>query len=137
MSDPFVLTVRVYIEDTDMGGVVYHARYLHFFERARTEWLRAQGVDHNKLRNEDRLIFVVTDMKIRFVQAARLDDELLVSAAVSEVGRARIRFDQNMKRKSDGALMATADVGAAVMNMDNYKPARMPAWIRAELMDAK
>jgi acyl-CoA thioester hydrolase len=137
MSQPFVLQVRVYVEDTDMGGVVYHARYLNFFERARTEWLRARGVGQTRLRDEEGLIFVVTDMNIRFVRAARMDDELLVSAAVSSIGRARFRFEQDMKREGDGALIATADVGATILHAHNYKPARMPAWIREGLIDGE
>lgn len=137
MENPFVLQVRVYVEDTDMGGVVYHARYLHFFERARTEWLLARGIGQKRLREEEELIFVVTDMNIRFLQPARMDDDLLVSAAVSDVGRARFRFDQDIRRVGDGALIASADVGAAMLHSNNYKPARVPARIKAELMDDK
>lgn len=133
MGDPFVLQVRVYVEDTDLGGVVYHARYLHFFERARTEWLRARGVGQNRLREEEGLIFVVTDMDIRFRRPARMDDELLVSAVVSEVGRARFRFEQDIKRQDDGALIATAGVGAAILHAHNYKPARVPGDIKEKL----
>lgn len=135
MSQAFVLPVRVYVEDTDLGGVVYHARYLHFFERARTEWLRARGIGQKRLREEEGLIFVVTDMDIKFRRPAMMDDELLVSAAVSEVGRARFRFTQDIRRESDDALIANADVGAAILHSENYKPARMPARIKAELTD--
>lgn len=135
MSQAFVLPLRVYVEDTDLGGVVYHARYLHFFERARTEWLRARGVGQKRLREEEKLIFVVTDMNVRFRKPAMMDDELLVSAALSELGRARFRFAQDIRRKSDDGLIATADVGAAILHAENYKPARMPARIKAELMD--
>lgn len=135
MSQAFVLPVRVYVEDTDLGGVVYHARYLHFFERARTEWLRARGIGQKRLREEEGLIFVVTDMDIRFTRPAMMDDELLVSAAVSEVGRARFRFTQDIRREGDDALIATADVGAAILHSEDYKPARMPARIKAELTD--
>jgi len=133
MTDRFVLPVRVYVEDTDLGGVVYHARYLHFFERARTEWLRARGIGQKRLQAEEGLIFVVTDMNIQFRSPAMMDDQLLVSAGVSSVGRARFRFDQDIRRAGDGALIATADVGATMLNANNYKPARMPAWIKSEL----
>ncbi len=135
MPEPYVLQVRVYVEDTDLGGVVYHARYLHYFERARTEWLRARGVSQKRLKEEAGLIFVVTDMNIRFLRPARMDDLLDVSAAVSEVGRARFRFAQEIRRDNDGELIATADVGATILQEHNYKPARMPAWIKSELMD--
>ena len=135
MAEPFVLQVRVYVEDTDLGGVVYHARYLHFLERARTEWLRARGVGQKRLREQAGLIFVVTDMNIRFLRPARMDDELLVSATMASVGRARLRFEQDIKRKSDGVQIATAAVGAAILNSENYKPARIPAWMKTELKD--
>jgi acyl-CoA thioesterase FadM len=86
------------------------------------------------LREEAGLIFVVTDMNIRFLSPAMMDDELLVSASMSSVGRAKFRFDQGIERKSDGVQIATADVGAAILHSNNYKPARIPAWIRTELM---
>ena len=73
---PFVWKVRVYWEDTDAGGVVYHSQYLNFFERARTEWLRAKGVHQAKIAKEDNVLFAIRHMDINFVQAARLDDEL-------------------------------------------------------------
>ncbi|HKJ18199.1 MAG TPA: tol-pal system-associated acyl-CoA thioesterase [Xanthomonadales bacterium] len=129
----FVLKMRVYVEDTDLGGVVYHARYLHFFERARTEWLRDCGIGQKRMREEEGLIFVVTDMNVRFIKPAMMDDELLVSASLSSVGRARFRFEQGIVRKSDGVQIATADVGAAILHSKNYKPARIPAWMKTEL----
>lgn len=135
MSTPFVLSLRVYVEDTDLGGVVYHARYLHFFERARTEWLRARGIGQKRLRQEEGLIFVVTDMNVQFRKPAMMDDELLVTAAISSVGRARFRFSQEITRAGDGVLISTADVGATILDSENYKPVRMPARIQAELMN--
>jgi acyl-CoA thioester hydrolase len=135
MSTPFVLSLRVYVEDTDLGGVVYHARYLHLFERARTEWLRARGIGQKRLRQEEGLIFVVTDMNVQFRKPAMMDDELLVTAAISSVGRARFRFSQEITRAGDGVLISTADVGATILDSENYKPVRMPARIQAELMN--
>ena len=78
--EPYVWQLRVYFEDTDAGGVVYHARYLNFFERARTEMLRDMGISQTELREKHGLIWVVLDINVKFRQAARLDDELLVSA---------------------------------------------------------
>lgn len=135
MSEPFVLKLRVYVEDTDMGGVVYHARYLHFFERARTEWLRARGIGQKRIREEAGLIFVVTDMNVRYIKPAIMDDELLVRASLADVSRARFRFEQSIERVSDGVQIATAEVGAAVLDSNNYKPTRIPAWMKTELMD--
>lgn len=133
--EPFVWPVRVYFEDTDAGGVVYHARYLNFFERARTELLRSRGVECEVLRLEHRLIWVVLEIQMKFVQAARLDDELLVSAELSWFKGVRQGFSQRMARKRDGALVATADLSAAMLHADSLKPARMPAWLHKELFD--
>jgi len=134
---PFVLQLRVYYEDTDAGGVVYHARYLNFFERARTELLRSKGIENESLRCEHNLIWVVLDIRLRFVQAAKMDDELLVSAELSWKKGVRHGFRQLMKRKCDGVLVATADLSAALLYADTLKPARTPAWLETELYDDK
>ena len=129
--NPFVWKVRVYWEDTDAGGEVYHSRYLNFFERARTEWLRSQGVHQAKMAEEDNKIFVILNMNIDFVSAARLDDELDTTVHTVEITGARMVFKQDMTRCSDQQLIATADVTAACLNSDSFKPTRMPKWIRA------
>jgi acyl-CoA thioester hydrolase len=131
----FVWPVRVYFEDTDSGGVVYHARYLNFFERARTEFLRSRGVECETLRLEHRLIWVVLDVQVKFLQAAKLDDELLVSAELAWIKGIRQGFRQQMNRKKDGALMATADLSVVLLHADSLKPARMPGWLQTELSD--
>jgi len=130
---PFVWQVRVYYEETDAGGVVYHARYLNFFERARTELLRSLGVQQVALRREHNLIWVVLDISVQFRQAARLDDELMISAELVWKKGARIGFRQQMTRKSDGVLVATAQLSAAVLRADSLKPTRLPAWLDLEL----
>ena len=132
-QEPFVWQVRVYYEDTDAGGVVYHSRYLNFFERARSEMLRARGVEHESLRHEHKLIWTVLEMQIRFVQAARMDDELLVSAELNWKRGVRWGFHQEMKRKSDGVLVASAELSTALLHADSLKPARTPAWMVAKL----
>jgi acyl-CoA thioester hydrolase len=132
-SEPFVWPVRVYFEDTDAGGVVYHSRYLNFFERARTELLRARGVSMTQLIHEHNLLWVVVEINIRFRQAAKLDDELLISTEMAWNTAVRVGFRQEMNRKKDGVLIATADVTAVMLHADSLKPARMPAWIRAGL----
>ncbi|HXD42094.1 MAG TPA: YbgC/FadM family acyl-CoA thioesterase [Ramlibacter sp.] len=86
----FAFPIRVYWEDTDAGGIVYYANYLKFFERARTEWLRSLGLEQHRLRQETGGIFVVGETSVRFHRAARLDDELLVTARVKEMGRASL-----------------------------------------------
>jgi len=129
--NPFVWKVRVYWEDTDAGGVVYHSRYLNFFERARTEWLRSLGVQQAKMAEEDNSIFVVLNMNIDFVSVARLDDELDTTVHTAECSGARMVFKQDMTRCSDQQLIASADVTAACLKADSFKPTRMPKWIRA------
>ena len=87
-TEPFAWPVRVYYEDTDAQGVVYYANYFRFMERARTEWLRSLGVDQPKLMYEERRIFVVTETKAEFVVPARFNDELVVTARLSNLSRA-------------------------------------------------
>jgi acyl-CoA thioester hydrolase len=127
-SEPFVWPLRVYFEDTDAGGVVYHARYLNFFERARTEMLRSYGVAQTELKQRHGLIWVVLNIHVAFRQAAKLDDELLVSCELAWTRGVRQGFRQQMTRKSDGALVATAEVSAAMLHADSLKPARVPPW---------
>ena len=130
---PFVWPVRVYFEDTDVGGVVYHARYLHFFERARTELLRSYGVSMSELKREHDLIWVVHEMNIKFRKAAQLDDELLVTAELDWHKGVRQGFLQQMTRKSDGMMIAEAEVTAVMLHATSLKPARMPGWLKVEL----
>lgn len=116
---------RVYWEDTDAGGVVYHARYLHFLERARSDWLAAIGVDQIDLRNRHGRVFVVTHMEVDFRRPARLQDELDVSVGVQACGRARIDFVQTID--CAGARLIEAAVRAACIDAGRFVPARMPA----------
>lgn len=129
---PHTWQFRVYFEDTDAGGVMYHARYLNFFERARTELLRVYGIQSETLRKEHNLIWVVLDIHVQFRRAARLDDELLVSAELAWKKGVRQGFRQHMTRKSDGVLVATAELSAVLLHADSLKPARMPAWMETE-----
>lgn len=135
--NPFVWKVRVYWEDTDAGGVVYHSQYLNFFERARTEWLRGKGINQSQLAGEDNVLFAIRHMDINFVQAARLDDELNITVHSVKAGGVRMTFNQDMTRCSDRQLVATAKLTAVCLQADNFKPTRMPRWIRAEIDNAK
>ncbi|MFU8877045.1 MAG: tol-pal system-associated acyl-CoA thioesterase [Wenzhouxiangellaceae bacterium] len=130
MTDPkqgqrAVFRYRVYWEHTDAGGVVYHARYLNFLERARSDWLAAIGVNQTGLRKKDGLIFVVTRMEIDFRKPARLEDELEVSVSVQACGRARMDFAQRIMR--DGEVLIDAVVHAACIDAERFKPARIPS----------
>jgi len=115
---------RVYWEDTDAGGVVYHARYLHFLERARSDWLSAIGVRQTEMRERTGRIFVVTRVELDFRQPARLEDELAVSVRVQHCGRARIDFTQQIRRGDD--VLIDAVVRAACLDAERFVPARMP-----------
>src|ERR1044071_2877812 len=101
MPETFIWTVRVYYEDTDASGVVYHAAYLRFLERARTEWLRALGQGQEQLRQARGLAFTVANMQIDFLKPARLDDELDVGVAVEQIRGASVRFAQTLHRRQD------------------------------------
>lgn len=135
--NPFVWKVRVYWEDTDAGGVVYHGQYLNFFERARSEWLRNIGVHQAKIASEDNVLFAIRRMEIDYVQAARLDDELDVTVQLLDIGGVRMTLSQEMTRCIDQQRVATARMTAVCLRADNFKPTRMPKWIRAEINNAK
>ena len=122
----FTWPVRVYWEDTDAGGVVYHASYLRFLERARSEWLRACGVSQAQVRERDGVLFVVKDMSIDFVAAARLDDELDVTIDQFERRSASLTFVQCILRRADRAVLTRARVRAACIDATSWLPRRIP-----------
>ena len=94
----FVWPVRVYYEDTDSGGVVYYANYLKFMERARSEWLRDLGVEQDELLARERIIFAVRAVQVDYLQSARFNDVLWVTAEIAERGRASLSFSQRVLR---------------------------------------
>jgi acyl-CoA thioester hydrolase len=123
----FAWPVRVYYEDTDFGGVVYYANYLRYFERARTEWLRSLGVDHQRLASEDGLQFVVRRVEIDFLRGARLDDELSITVEIIERKRTYLMLRQRALRGAEP--MAEGQVQAACVRRDDFKPAPLPAML--------
>jgi acyl-CoA thioester hydrolase len=123
-AQPFVFPARVYWEDTDAGGVVYHAQYLAFMERARTEWLRAHGWGQELLRAEHDLVFVVRAMTIDFRQPARLDDALQVSVAVQTCKRASVVLVQTIER--EGVRLIDAEVRIAALGARDFRPKPIP-----------
>jgi acyl-CoA thioester hydrolase len=125
-TDPFQWPVRVYWEDTDAGGVVYHASYLRFMERARTEWLRAMGITQSSYKETTGLAFLVREMQIDFLKAALLDDELSVSVEVKERRAASILFAQTIRR-ADGAELIRAKVRVACVDVRRMRPVQIPA----------
>lgn len=120
----FSWPTRVYWEDTDAGGVVYHAQYLAFLERARTEWMRASGHGQDRLRTEHDLVFAVRAMRIDFRLPARLDDALQVTVALRECRRASLVMAQSIRR--DDALLLDAEVRIAALSADSFKPRPIP-----------
>lgn len=127
-SEVFEWPVRVYYEDTDAQGVVYYANYFRFMERARTEWLRALGVDQKKMHDEDRRIFVVVSTHAEFVVPAQYNDELVVTASLGKLTRASFDIEQNIYRDSrDGQLLLRGGVKAAILDADSMKPQRVSA----------
>ncbi len=117
------LPVRVYYEDTDAGGVVYHAAYLRFAERGRTEYVRALGIDQQRLRAETGLGFAVAGLTIDYLKPALLDDALLVRTEVTVARRASAEFLQTVER--DGVVLARLHVRVACLNAEG-RPARLP-----------
>ncbi len=121
MSRSHRIEVRVYYEDTDFSGAVYHAAYLHFFERGRTEFLRDEGVHHSELA-KDGIAFAVRSMAVEFERAAHIDDVLSVETAVAEISGARLVLDQSVRRSAE--TIATARVVVAAVR--NGRAARLP-----------
>ncbi|GAB55687.1 acyl-CoA thioester hydrolase [Glaciecola punicea ACAM 611] len=119
----FDIQSRVYYEDTDAGGIVYHANYLKYMERARTEWLRSLDISQQNLL-EQSLGFVVIDMKIAFIQSAKLDDVLSVSCQVVQKKGASLSFVQEI-RKND-VLLVSAQVKVACVNTQRSRPTAIP-----------
>ena len=120
----FSWPTRVYWEDTDAGGVGYHAQYLAFMERARTEWMRAQGRGQMCLREEHDLVFAVRAMRIDFRLPARLDDALQVSVALRECRRASLVLVQSIRRGD--SLLLDAEVRVAALSASGFKPVPIP-----------
>jgi len=122
---PFSWPVRVYWEDTDAGGVVYHAGYLRFLERARSEWMRALGIDQSAFKQSSGLAFMVRDMQIDFLKPALLDDELSVTVEVKERRAASILFAQTILR-ADGGSIIRAKVRVACVDIQRMRAVPIP-----------
>ena len=126
------LPVRVYYEDTDAAGIVYHTAYLRFAERGRTEFLRVCGFDHRSLRAQAGGNFIVRNMEIDFASAAHLDDELVVETRIVSVAGASARMEQVVKR--DDERIAGLDVRLAFLTPLG-RPARLPAEVRQAFLE--
>lgn len=130
----FYWPVRVYFEDTDAGGVVYHANYLRFMERARTEWLRSLGYQQDDLRTRFGIQFVVTSAHVEYRRAVQFNAELTVSATVARAGRASLNFAQQISLSGDrGSVVCEAEIRVACVDVNDFKPRPLPREIVAEL----
>ncbi|MFT7287032.1 MAG: tol-pal system-associated acyl-CoA thioesterase [Halieaceae bacterium] len=129
----FSLPLRVYIEDTDAGGIVYYVNYLKYMERARTELMRSLGL-HREAIFSGQMMFVVSDLALQYHQPARLDDELLASAAIERVGGASLRLRQSVRHKGD--LLVDGHVSIACVSPENLRPRRIPKAMLATLRGA-
>ena len=127
----FTWPVRVYFEDTDAAGIVYYANFLKFFERCRTEWLRALGINQVELAAREHLQFVVASMTVDYRLPARLDEELIVHARIEHLRGASLTFAQEARRA--GALLATAHVRVACVDNRRWAPAPLPPVLRSLL----
>ncbi len=129
----FAWPVRVYWEDTDAGGVVYHARYLHFLERARSEWLRARGYGQQRLREEFGVVFVVHRMEIGFDAPARLDDLLSATVLPDAPRSASFLVRQQLRREPEPKPLVEARVRVACLDAAQFRPRRIPDQLLREI----
>ena len=121
----FSVPIRVYFQDTDAGGVVYHGSYVNFLERARTEWLReCYGYSNADLMKQFGVVFVVRSLKLDYLKPARLDDVLAVSAQIKDVGRSRVALQQSVMRGED--RLVEAEIHLVCVTLDGFRPIAMP-----------
>ncbi|GAB4302343.1 MAG: tol-pal system-associated acyl-CoA thioesterase [Methylophaga sp.] len=123
--------VRVYYEDTDSGGVVYHSNYLNFMERARTEWLRSLGFEQDQLRDEYQLLFAVHSIQLTYRKPARFNDALLIKSHIKKASGASMQFEQNIYR--DEELLCEASVRIACLDAESFRPKSIPTFILTEM----
>lgn len=124
LASSFIHTVRVYWEDTDAGGIVFYANHLKYFERARTEWLRALGLEQTALQAADGAIFIVAEARIRYLLPARLDDLIEVSVAPRQIGRASMSLAQQARRGPE--LLAEGEIRVGCVDAASLRPRRFP-----------
>lgn len=126
----FSWPVRVYFQDTDAGGVVYHANYVNFMERARTEWLRSFGYSNAGMMKELGMMFVVRSIKLDYLKPALLDDMLTVTARIKELGRSRVTLLQTVARGEE--LLTEGEIHLVCVAADKFKPVSVPDVLRKQ-----
>ncbi len=133
MAKEFNWFVRVYYEDTDVGGIVFYANYLKFFERARTEWLRAAGISQQIMTTQHQVMFVVKGTAVEYHAPARLDDELKLTVVVERLGRASVQFVQ--EAWCGDRLLATGTIKVGCVGITTVRPSAIPAEVLAKLSE--
>ena len=137
-STPFRIPIRVYYEDTDAGGVVYHSNYINFFERARTEWLRSLGFEQDQLISEHQFVFVVRALDCEYLRPAKFNDELFVTADIRTLGKTSVVFKQQIIRatkpeeiskQGDHVILAQGHVTVVAVDSEKFKPKRLPSFL--------
>ncbi len=124
------MPIRVYFQDTDAGGVVYHANYLNFMERARTEWFRTHGYSNTGLMKEFGMVFVVRSLKLDYLKPALLDDLLEVTAQIKDIGRSRLSLLQTVRRGAE--VLTEAEVHLVCVSLESFKPVSVPEVLRGQ-----
>ena len=139
-EDPtnFKIPIRVYYEDTDAGGVVYHSNYINFFERARTEWLRTLGFEQDELISKHQFVFVVRALDCVYLRPAIFNDELFVTADIRALGKTSVVFKQQVIRATkpeekskhgDHVVLAKGNVTVVAVDSEKFKPKRLPSFL--------
>jgi acyl-CoA thioester hydrolase len=138
MGSVFRWPLRVYYEDTDAGGIVFYANYLKFFERARTEWLRAAGVGQQLLANESGCMFVVKNASIDYHSPAKLDDSLEISVRILKLGRASVLFTQEAWRMNDQdpVRLCTGSIRVGCVDANSMRPTEIPVAVFKKIRNA-
>jgi acyl-CoA thioester hydrolase len=126
----FTLPIRVYFQDTDAGGVVYHASYVNFMERARTEWMRGFGFTNAGLMKELGVVFVVRSLKLDYLKPALLDDLITVSVQLKEIGRSRVTLLQAIMRGEE--KLVEAEIHLVSVSLESFKPVSVPEVLREQ-----
>lgn len=125
----YSMPIRVYFQDTDAGGVVYHASYVNFLERARTEWLREQyGYSNADMMRDLGVVFVIRSLKLDYLKPALLDDLLAVSAQIKDFGRSRVTLRQTVSRGED--ILVEAEIHLVCVTKDAFRPVAIPDSLR-------
>jgi acyl-CoA thioester hydrolase len=136
-NQTFNWPIRVYYEDTDSGGVVYHSNYLNFMERARTEWLRHLGFEQTYIRDELNVIFVVHNMQIIFKKPAKFNDMLTITSQLTSLGRGSFEFMQTITTNEpvlgQRNILVEAQVKLACVNALTFKPVGIPEPIKSTM----